>query len=207
MTATLNPKERRTAEGRAQDGSEAGPHRWTRGEYHRMIEAGVLDGARVELIDGEIWDMAPQKRPHFRTIRAVAEALEEVFGPDADVQQQGPVAFLDASEPEPDVAVVAGSWADYDDHPTAADVLLLVEVAEISLRRDRTQKAADYARAGVEDYWIVNLVQRQVEVRRRPSSDGTYADTRTYLPGESVEPRNAPGRPVVVADLLPPIKP
>lgn len=188
------------------DTLEDGPHRWTREEYHRMIEAGVFDSARVELIEGEIWDMAPQKRPHFRTIRAVTEALEEAFGLDADVQQQGPVAFLDASEPEPDIAVVSGSWADYDDHPTAADVLLGVEISFSSLAKDRGPKLAAYARAGVEDYWIVNLVHHQLEVYRQPSSSGTYAESSVCRTGESVAFLNAPDKPIAVADLLPPFK-
>ena len=148
--------------------------------------------------------MSPQKRPHFRTIRAVTEALEEAFGLDYDVQQQGPILFRDESEPEPDVAVVAGSWADYDDHPPSRDILLLVEVSDSTLRQDRSKKQRDYASEGITDYWIVNLVHRQLEVYRQPSTDGLYADRSVYLPGDSVTPLNAPGKQITVAALLPP---
>ena len=187
--------------------SEAAPWRWTRADYHRLADAGFFDGERVELIHGGIWKtMSPQKRPHFRTIRAVTEALEEAFGTGYDVQQQGPILFRDESEPEPDVAVVAGSWADYDDHPASADILLIVEVSDSTLRQDRSKKKKDYADEGIPDYWIVNLVNRQLEVYRQPTSEGIYTDSKIYQPGESVAPLNARDKSIAVDDLLPPMR-
>lgn len=182
-------------------------HRWTREEYHRIAETGLLGERRVELLDGEVWDMSPQRRPHYRTIRAVADALETAFGDAYDVQQQAPLGLGNDGEPEPDVAVVVGSWADYEDHPTPADVKILVEVSDSTLTKDRTKKAEDYAKAGISDYWIVNLVDRQLEVYRDPSPEGAYQSILILGPAKSIAPLNAPNAQISVTDLLPPIKP
>jgi Uma2 family endonuclease len=189
----------------AEDVSQAGLYHWTRGEYHRMAEAGLFDGTHVELLDGEIWNVSPQRRPHYRTIRAVAEALEAAFGEAFDVQQQAPLGLGDDGEPEPDVAVITGSWADYEDHPTPADVKLLVEVSDSTLTKDRTKKAHDYAQAGIIEYWIVNLVNRQMEIYRDPSPEGIYQSILILGPAKSIAPLNAPDSPIRVADLLPPV--
>lgn len=191
----LTPPERNEEERR---------HRWTRDEYHRMIEIGLFDDARVELLDGEVWEMSPQRRPHYRTIRAVTDALEAAFGASYDVQQQAPLGLGDNGEPEPDVAVVVGSWADYEDHPTTADVKIVVEVSDSSLTKDRTKKADNYARAGIADYWIVNLVNRQLEVHRNPSPKGAYQSIQILGLAKTVAPLHAPGAQIRVADLLPP---
>ena len=126
--------------------------RWSRQEYDRMIDAGVLTTQdRVELIDGEIVTTPPQKTQHAAAACLVATALRHAFGEHVDVRRQLPLALDAASEPEPDVAVVAGSPRDYRDaHPATA--LLIVEVADSSLEFDRTTKASLYARAGIPDY-------------------------------------------------------
>jgi Uma2 family endonuclease len=188
----------------AEDTSETGLYHWTRVEYHQMAEAGLFDSTHVELLNGEIWNVSPQRRPHYRTIRAVAEALEAAFGEAFDVQQQAPLGLGDDGEPEPDVAVINGSWADYKDHPTPADVLLLVEVSDSTLTKDRTKKSHDYAQAGILEYWIVNLVQRQLEVHREPQPDGIYQDVQYYGPDEAVDLLALPDAEIRVADLLPP---
>lgn len=192
------------AEAIAPHGEESSLYHWTRDEYHRMADAGLFDGSRVELLQGEVWKMSPQHRPHFRTIRAVAEALEMAFGDLFDVQQQAPLGLDSDSEPEPDVAVVAGSWADYEDHPVSADVKLVVEVSDSSLAKDRIKKASSYARAGIQDYWIVNLVDRQVEIYRDPSPEGAYQSILILGPTKSIAPLQAPNAEIHVVDLLPP---
>ena len=114
-----------------------------------MIAAGVFNDTRVELLDGEIWNMAGQLTPHATAIRKTTAALRDIFGEDAVVDMQLPIAATKWSEPEPDVTVVRGTPDDYDDHhPSPEEVLLLVEISDTSLRRDRGKKAKSYARAG-----------------------------------------------------------
>ena len=183
------------------------PHRWTREEYHKMIAAGVFNDTRVELLDGEIWNMAGQLTPHATAVRKTTAALRDIFGEDAVVDMQLPIAATKWSEPEPDVTVVRGTPDDYDDHhPSPEEVLLLVEVSDTSLRRDRGKKAKSYARAGITDYWIVNLGEQQLEVHRQPTPEGLYLDITVYTTADSAEPIAAPGELIRVADLLPAVK-
>ncbi len=183
--------------------------RWTREEYEKMIDAGVFPpDARAELIDGEIYTMPPQKRPHALAVRAVEEALWTVFKSGYDVQYQLPLALDPASEPEPDVTVVRGSWRDYpNDHPS--DPVLVVEIADSSLHFDRTRKQSLYARARVPDFWIVNLVDRRIEVYRDPISSKeapygwAYGQIKHVEPGETIAPLEIPDAKIAVSDLLP----
>ena len=183
--------------------------RWRRVEYERLIDAGVLPPDEpVELMGGHLVVAEPQGSYHFATIRAVEEALRMAFGPGWDVRVQGPLALDDDSEPEPDVAVVPGSFRDYlAGHPSRP--VLVVEVSETSLDVDRDQKAGLYARAGVADYWIVNLVEHVVEVHRGPAADPDAAFGWRYQTIHraerqgSVAPLAAPGASVRVVDLIP----
>jgi Uma2 family endonuclease len=183
--------------------------RWTRLEYDRLIETGVLGPAdRIELLGGALVVREPQGGPHAMGIRMAEEALRRVFTVGWDVRGQLPVALDDDSEPEPDVSVVRGSLAQADRTlPSRPD--LVVEVAESSLTFDRREKASLYARARVEDYWIVNLVSRVLEVLRDPVADPTapygwrYARTRILTGVEVVFPVGAPLSRIPIADLLP----
>jgi Uma2 family endonuclease len=183
------------------------PHRFTREEYYRMGELGFFDGHRVELIEGEIIDMAPQKNPHFLSISLVARALGKAFGTEYWVRVQGPLHLISNSEPEPDIAVVPGPMESYKKHPTTA--LLVVEVSETTLRFDRGEKASLYARAGIKDYWLVNLVGNCVEVMREPAEDAgaalgwRYGSVVTVRVGENVSPLAKGESKIAVADLLP----
>lgn len=183
------------------------PRRWTRDEYYRLGEAGFFEGERVELLDGEIWTLPPQKTPHFSSVEAAAEVLGDAFGAGHSVRRQGPMTLNDGTEPEPDVLIVTGSRMVYQDHhPTPPEVRLLVEVSDATLAKDRGKKAADYAQAGIPDYWIINLVSRQLEVHRDPGPLPTghgYKLRRVLLEGEAIAPLLAPGRSVSVTDLLP----
>jgi Uma2 family endonuclease len=142
--------------------------RWTRREYDRLIGLGVLDeDDPIELVAGRLIVAEPQNDPHARAIELVAEAMKTACGPGWRVRVQLPLALGRDSEPDPDIAVVFGSARDAPPgHPTTA--ALVIEVADASLRVDRGLKARVYARAGIDDYWIVNLVNRTVEVRREP---------------------------------------
>ncbi|HEY3354905.1 MAG TPA: Uma2 family endonuclease [Polyangia bacterium] len=175
--------------------------RWTRAEYERIVDAGVLGPEdHVELIDGEILVMSPEKSRHAAAIDLCAEALRRAFGPGHTVRVQHPLALGAASEPEPDVAVVPGSPRDYAAaHPSSA--LLVVEVADSSLATDRTVKAALYAAAGLPEYWIVNLPERCLEIHRAPGAAG-YAGVERRGEGVAVSPLAAPAAAVAVADLL-----
>ena len=145
--------------------------RWTRAEYDRLIAVGVFSpGDPVELLGGELIVAEPQGEAHYTAICLVAEALRAAFGAGWVVRSQGPVALDDESEPEPDVALVPGRVRDYHrEHP--ARPVLVVEVAESSLLLDRRHKGSLYARARLDDYWIVNLVDRVLEVYRQPVAD------------------------------------
>ena len=151
--------------------------------------------------------MPPQTPRHFSAAEAAADALQAAFGIGSDVRRRGPLTLGGDTEPEPDVAVVVGSHLDYQDHhPTPPEVCLLVEVSDSTLAKDRGKKAADYARAGIPDYWIINLVNRQLEVHRDPGplpSGHGYKLRRVLLEGEAIAPLLAPDRPVSVTDLLP----
>lgn len=213
MTITLKPlksklKSKRTlAPSRLTDDPLHSPHRWTREEYHKMIAAGIFDEARVELLDGEIWNMAGQLTPHATSVRKTTLFLRDIFDEGFLVDSQLPVGITPWSEPEPDVAVVIGAPDDYaDHHPGVDEILLLVEISDTSIRKDRTKKAKSYAQAGVTEYWIVNLAQQQLEVYRQPTPEGLYLDIKIYSPSETVKPLASPGGTIAVADLLPPVK-
>ena len=183
--------------------------RWTRQEYNRLGELGLLNGERVQLIGGEIVQMAPQKDVHAVAVGLTSAALRAAFGDHVWVREQLPIRIGTHSEPEPDVSVVIGAPRDYvgSDHPDRA--LLIVEVSDTTLSFDRKQKASLYASAGIKDYWIINLVQQRLEVHRDPVADPTapfgyrYQTVTFHEPADAVTPLAAPSSPIRVADLLP----
>src|SRR5262245_50466469 len=153
--------------------------RFMRVAYDHLVELGVFRGEAVELIGGLLLVAEPQGSYHASAVGKVADALRALLPPGWLVRVQMPVALDDRSEPEPDVAVVPGAWADYrSDHP--AQPALIVEIAETSLAFDRGEKASLYARAGVGDYWILNLVDRVLEVCRDPRPDETASYRWSY---------------------------
>jgi Uma2 family endonuclease len=152
-------------------------HRITVEAYHRMGEAGVLaPDARTELIEGEILDMAPIGSRHASVVNWLNRAFMSAVGERAIVQVQGPVRLGDLSEPEPDLALLKPR-ADYyrDALPGAADVLLIVEVADSTQRLDRRVKVPLYARHGIPEVWVIDLENALVHFHRRPGG-GAYAD-------------------------------
>lgn len=182
---------------------------WTRREYERLVELGVLhEDEPIELIDGLLRVCEPQDSPHMVAIGLATDALRDAFGAGWAIRVQGPVALDDASEPEPDVAVVRGTHRDYlTAHP--ARPVLVLEVADSSLTTDREEKGSLYARAGLADYWIVNLVERVLEVYRVPEIDAAapfgwrYARREVFDAAQVVAPAAAPAANIRVADLLP----
>jgi Uma2 family endonuclease len=184
-------------------------HRYTVEEYYKMTELGFFDGKHVELIEGEVLEMSAMGRPHVWAVKRSARLLEELFEPGWFVQTQAPLRFGKRSEPEPDIAVVTGRMEDYPtEHPTTAD--LIVEVSDKTLYYDRKRKASLYAKAGIADYWVLNLKKNQLEIFRRPIPDADayygfkYADMRIVVEGESASPLIKPDAAIAVTEMLPP---
>ncbi|HTE19451.1 MAG TPA: Uma2 family endonuclease [Armatimonadota bacterium] len=184
---------------------ETAPHRFTVAEYHRIASAGVLgEDDRVELIDGQIFDRSPISPGHAYAVDCCNRVFSAGVGGDAVVRVQNPLALGDYDEPEPDVALVSPPGSRYaSTHPGAADVLLLVEVAESSLAYDQSTKAALYAAAGIREVWVVNLPAGVLEVYRDASPSG-YQDRQTHQRAERVTPLAFSDLEITVADLLPP---
>jgi Uma2 family endonuclease len=138
-------------------------------QYHAIIQAGILtDDDSVELLEGWLVFKMPKNPPHRVTTRLVRTALENILPAGWYVDSQEPIT-LSNSEPEPDIVVVRGDTRQYlDRHPGAEDIALIIEVSDTTLQRDRTVKKRIYARAGISIYWIVNLVEEQVEVYSQP---------------------------------------
>ena len=180
--------------------------RWTRAQCDAIREAGVLTG-RYELIDGEIISKMGQKPPHAAVVGLVFQWLVAVFGARfVRVQATIDVAQADPTynEPEPDVAVTQHSVdAYFARHPGPADLELVVEVSDTTLRFDRTTKAALYSRAGIREYWVLDLAGRALYVHRGPGADG-YTGIVHYSVEEAVSPLARPEASVRVSDLLPP---
>lgn len=177
---------------------------WTLAEYYRLAEEGYFRGQRVQLVEGEIINMPPQGHAHYQTLSLIAKWLAEAFGPAYWVRTQAPMNVSPDSDPEPDIAIVRGPIEQYQDHPQTA--LLVVEIADSSLRLDR-RKAAIYAAAGVEEYWIVNLAERCVEMYRHPtpaaSAPAAYPPPTVADENQTISPLSQPRVSAQVADLLP----
>ena len=183
--------------------------RWTRKEYDRLIEIGFLDEDEpVELVGGQLIVAEPKGTGHSVALQLAAEALRRAFGAGWTVRVQDPIAPDDESEPEPDLAVVPGSPREYlATHPSRP--ALVLEVSDSSLAFDRRDKGSLYARAQILDYWIVNLVDRVLEVCRDPvlSADAlygwSYARVLRLGPEATISPVAAPAASISVTDLLP----
>jgi Uma2 family endonuclease len=184
-----------------------GLFRFTVNQFYKLDELGFFDDRHVELIRGVIFEMMINPG-HATSSRLAGDILSEVFRAGWHVREGTPLDTGRRSLLEPDLAVVAGSVRDYTEiHPTTA--ALIVEISDATLRKDRTIKAHLYAQAGLPDYWIVNLVDRQLEVHRNPGPDPSrrgrfrYAEVTTVPEGGNMAPLAAPQSPIAVADLLP----
>jgi Uma2 family endonuclease len=185
-------------------------HRWTRVEYERLVDHGIFRGdEHLELLDGALVVREPQGSRHSAAVVALTEVLARAFGAGYHARPQLPLALDDASEPEPDIVIVRGGAWDYvTAHPSAP--ALVVEIAETSLNVDREHKSGLYARAGVADYWIVNLRDAVVEVYRQPAPAATapfgweFQSVQRLVRGGSITPLAAPTTEIAIGDLLPP---
>lgn len=163
----------------------------------RMVEAGILgEDERVELIDGELIVMAPQGPEHADITTRLHDRLRQAFGDGFVVREAKPIVTAVDGLPEPDLAVVAGSYADFARrHPRGDEAVLVVEVAVSSLLVDRA-KAATYARAGVPRFWLLDVKAGRIEAHEEPHADGRYGIVRVLADGDVLELRSGALVPV-----------
>lgn len=184
------------------------PYRWTREEFLQMIDLGWFQDKRVEMIAGEVIEMPAQLDLHLASITSTQDALRLAFGSAYWVRAQGSLDLSPHGIPSPDLAIVPGSHRGAG-RTIVKSALLVVEVSDTTLSYDRYHKMSLYAAGGIADYWIVNLVQRRLEVYRDPVADNTQLfghryNSRTILdPPDKVSPLAAPQADILVSDLLP----
>lgn len=180
--------------------------RFTVQEYYRMTEEGILTPTeRTELVNGEIIKMPAKGTAHTSTVLLVQDLLKERLGRRVFVQSQDPIRLFDDSEPEPDVAVVKRDPLAYSTHhPRPDEVLLLIEVADSSLKYDLETKAVLYARAAIAEYWVLDVLERQLHVFRQPHQ-GRYQSQTILAEALEITPLAFTDCTVLIQDLLPPL--
>ncbi len=184
---------------------------WTREKYYQAAEAGVFGPEeRLELIEGEVfYKVSPQSTPHAVSIGRSGRIMRQAFGEEEfRISEEKPIVLNDLTEPEPDIVVARGGWEQQANvHPTPADIVLLIEVSVSTLKFDQTVKAEVYARAGIVDYWLLNIPAHQLEVRRDPGllEGGTigYRSVQIVLRDGQISPLAAQDTVIHVADMLP----
>lgn len=175
-------------------------------EYEQMVETGIFDkDDRLELIEGDIVAIGPIGSLQAACVRRLNRVLLRLLGERCQISVQCPLAIPDWSEPNPDVALLAPRADDYASaHPLPRQVRVLIEVADMSLAYDTSVKAPLYAKAGIREYWIVDLNAKQIVVYTRPRA-GRFASVASYGLGDRFTSQRFPGVEFVVRDLIPPI--
>ena len=175
-------------------------YKWTVEDYHQIIESGVLEGKSVELLQGEIVTMSPEKPIHSSRIDTVADYLRDLLRGKAKVREAHPVTF-DNSEPEPDLAIVRLKVDNYTSrHPYPKDIYLLIEVSNNSLSKDLEEKSVVYAQNGIPEYWIIDLRHNKLWLLTQPEQNG-YADKQEVVTG-TINPIAFPNITIEVSKLL-----
>ncbi|MGD2182900.1 Uma2 family endonuclease [Lusitaniella coriacea] len=180
---------------------------WTVQDYHRMSDFGILDpNERTELIAGQITLMAAKGTAHVTTLRLLATVLDALLGDlPVFVSTQDPIQLDDFSEPEPDLAVIQGTVLDYaEHHPHPSDVALVVEVADSTLKQDCETKDKLYAQAGIADYWVLDIKNRQLHIFREPTPTGYTRHLILTEPNQAV-PLAFPNLTLSLTSILPTI--
>jgi Uma2 family endonuclease len=181
--------------------------RWTIDEFHEIYSLPRFESKRLALLDGEILEMPNPNAPHDTGLGLALAALTAIFGAGFWVRGQMALRLSQVTDPMPDVAVVPGTPRDYPQQPTTA--LLVVEVSDSTLGIDTGVKAHLYAKAGIADYWVVDLNNRRLIVHRDPRSmpnapfGSVYGTINSLSPSELVTPVAAPQSSIRVTDLLP----
>jgi Uma2 family endonuclease len=179
---------------------------WTVQDYHRMSEMGVLTpDERTELINGQIVVMASKGTPHVLALRLLSRALDALLANQPFfVSTQDPIQLDDWSEPEPDLVIIRGTVLDYaDHHPRPSDIELVVEVADSTLKQDCEIKDKLYAQAGITDYWVLDLKNRQLHVFRNPTPTG-YTSHLILTEPNQIAPLAFPTLMLSLTAILPP---
>ncbi len=176
---------------------------FTVAEYHQMLAAEILTkDDRVELLNGEIVEMSPVSPSHASVVKRIARAFNRRIGDEAMVGVQDPIQLDDLSEPQPDLSLLRARPDFYSlSHPKPEEILLVVEVAETSGLKDRLIKQPAYAKAGISEYWIVDIPQDLIEVCTQPVN-GVYQTTRQVRRGETLAPQALPHVALKAAELL-----
>jgi Uma2 family endonuclease len=176
-------------------------------EYYHMMETGIIrEGERVELISGQIFTMAAKGTRHSVSTTSLLEELSIVIQRRATIRCQDPITLPNNSEPEPDIVVARLREDKYiNSHPAPADIILVIEVADSTLKLDREVKAPLYATAEINEYWIINLIDDRLEVYRQPEG-GIYTAVQIFMPshGQSLSGRqsiNLPGFPEIALNI------
>jgi len=175
--------------------------KWTLDEYHRMIAAGLLDHRQVELLKGEIVEMAPEGEPHAYFSSEAGDYLAQLLGVRAMVRQAKPITLPNQSEPEPDIAVVQRLGREYlEHHPYPKNIFWLIEYADSSLDKDLQTKSQVYAEVGIPEYWVINLRSRELIMFREPQA-GEYGACTHCITG-SLTPLAFPDVSIDVKRLI-----
>ncbi len=153
--------------------------KWSLQDYHQMIDTGLLDDRKVELLNGEIIEMSPEGTAHSFYGTEVGEYLRQVLGNRAKIREAHPITLPNNSEPEPDIAIVKMPAALYRDrHPQVSDIFWLIEVSNSTLTKDLGMKKDIYAEAGISEYWVMNLQELGLVVFRDLTASGYQSETR-----------------------------
>ncbi|KKI99778.1 Uma2 family endonuclease [Prochlorothrix hollandica] len=180
--------------------------RWTVAEYHTLAAAGILTSQdRIELLDGHLVTMSAKGRPHIIALRLLAQTFSNALQNQRLIFLQDPIALSPTSEPEPDLTLVQGQELDYlQRHPQPHEIDLIVEVADSTLKTDCEVKSLLYAQAGIAEYWVVDVAQRQVWVFREPDPAG-YRSRVIYGPTAQLSPLACPAVNIPIEAILPPL--
>jgi Uma2 family endonuclease len=175
----------------------------TRGLFHMIYESGFFGTGRVELINGEMIEQLPKNQPHTIANDSLYDLLTDTFGR-GFVRHSAPIIISEETEPEPDLAVTRQPQRSYVNigNPPATEAVLVVEISDSTLRYDLSTKALVYSRAGIPEYWVLDITGRVLIVHRTPTLDG-YADVTRHVDTESISPLAAAQAALSIADFLP----
>ena len=175
--------------------------KWTLEDYHHMIATGLLDDKNVELIQGDVVEVAPEGKPHAYFSTRSDKYLTKLLGDRALVLQAKPITLPNQSEPQPDISVVQPLDEEYlEHHPYVENVFWLIEYSDTTLKKDLELKSSTYAEVGIREYWIVNLRERTLIVFREPKA-GKYNSRRDYTSGR-LYPLSFPSVQIEVSAII-----
>jgi Uma2 family endonuclease len=175
--------------------------KWTIEQYHELVNTGILDDRQVELLEGDIVEMAPEGMPHAVYCGRTVKYLRNLLGDRAEIRETHPITLPNHSEPEPDVAIVRSPDTQYlAHHPYPEDIFWLIEYSDTTLAKDINAKQRIYAQAGILEYWVVNLQASELVVFRGVGNDGYPSETK--LTSGSISPRSFPDIEVEVRRLF-----